>query len=66
MIDQLNLALPKIAEDAGASLVGLNRAVSPVETVDGVHLAPRAYDLWDAAMFAGVTKALDCPGVDIR
>jgi len=63
LIDRLNLALSKIAEDAGASLVDLNKAVSAkgaVETIDGVHLAPRAYDLWDAAMAAGITKALDC------
>jgi lysophospholipase L1-like esterase len=69
LIDRLNLALPKIAEDAGASLVDLNRAVSAkgaAETIDGVHLAPRAYDLWDAAMLAGITKALDCSRADTR
>jgi lysophospholipase L1-like esterase len=63
LIDRLNLALPKIAEDAGASLVDLNKAVGAkgaAETIDGVHLSPRAYDLWDAAIFRGITRALDC------
>jgi lysophospholipase L1-like esterase len=63
LIERFNLALPKIAEDAGVPIVDLNKAVSAegaAETIDGVHLAPRAYNLWDAAMFAGITRALDC------
>jgi lysophospholipase L1-like esterase len=63
LIDRLNEALPKIAEDAGASLIDVNKAVSTkgrAETIDGVHLTPRAYDLWDVAIFRGITRALDC------
>jgi lysophospholipase L1-like esterase len=63
LIARFNLLLPKLAEDAGASFIDLNKAVSSegmTETVDGVHLAPRAYDLWDAAMLAGVRSALGC------
>jgi lysophospholipase L1-like esterase len=69
LVQRLNLALPKIAEDAGASLVDLNAAISingTASTIDGVHLAPQAYDLWDAAMLAGITKALDCSKADTR
>ncbi len=63
LIDRFNLLLPKIADDAGASFVDVNKAVSikgAAETIDGVHLGPQAYDLWDAAMLVGIKKALDC------
>jgi lysophospholipase L1-like esterase len=63
LIARFNALLPKLAEDAGASFIDLNRAVSAdgkLETIDGVHLAPRAYDLWDEAMLAGVRSSLNC------
>jgi lysophospholipase L1-like esterase len=63
LIERYNLILPKLAEDAGALFIDLNKAVSAegaTETIDGVHLAPGAYSLWDAAMLAGVKSALNC------
>jgi lysophospholipase L1-like esterase len=63
LISRINLLLPRLAEDAGASFIDLNKAVSSegaTETLDGVHLAPRAYALWDSAMLAGVKSALNC------
>jgi lysophospholipase L1-like esterase len=63
LIDRFNNLLPQIAEGAGASFIDLNKAVGSegsTETIDGVHLAPRAYRLWDAAMLAGVKAALNC------
>jgi len=55
--------LPKLAGDAGASFIDLNKAVSAegaTETIDGVHLAPRTYGPWDAALLRGVEEALNC------
>jgi lysophospholipase L1-like esterase len=63
LISRINLLLPRLAEDAGASFIDLNKAVSlegATETLDGVHLAPVTYDLWDTAMLAGVKSALNC------
>jgi lysophospholipase L1-like esterase len=63
LVDRFNLILPKIADDVGASFVDVNEAVSikgTAETIDGIHLGPQAYDLWDAAMLVGIKKALDC------
>jgi lysophospholipase L1-like esterase len=63
LIDRFNLLLPKLAEKAGASFIDLHTAVTAKgqpETLDGIHLAPSAYDLWDAAMLTGIKKALDC------
>ena len=63
LIDRYNLILPKLAEAEGASFIDLNKAVSAegaTETIDGVHLTPGAYNLWDAAMLAGIKRALNC------
>jgi lysophospholipase L1-like esterase len=63
LIERYNLILPKLAEDAGASFIDLNKAVSAggaAETIDGVHLAPRAYGQWDAALLEGIKRALNC------
>jgi lysophospholipase L1-like esterase len=63
LIDRFNALIPKMAEDAGASFIDLNLAVrgsGTMETLDGVHLAPAAYDRWNAAMGAGARKALRC------
>jgi lysophospholipase L1-like esterase len=63
LIERYNLILPKLAEDAGASFIDLNKAVSvegATETIDGVHLAPRTYGPWEAALLQGVERALNC------
>jgi lysophospholipase L1-like esterase len=63
LVNQLNLLLRKISEDEGVSLIDLNKAVGAegaAQTIDGIHLAPSAYHLWDAAVLVGVKKALDC------
>ncbi|MDI3563937.1 GDSL-type esterase/lipase family protein [Bradyrhizobium sp. Arg816] len=65
LIDRFNLLLPDLAKTARASFIDLHEAVTAKgqpETLDGVHLAPSAYELWDAAMLAGINKALDCTG----
>lgn len=66
LIDRFNLLLPKLAEKAGASFIDVGKAVTDKgqpETLDGVHLAPSAYDLWDAAMLTGIKKSLDCAAI---
>lgn len=66
LIDRLNSLLPKLAADADASFIDLNKALNSeglTETIDGVHLAPSAYRLWNAAMLAGVKRALNCPAI---
>ena len=63
LIERYNLILPKLAEDAGASFIDLNKAVradGSAETIDGIHLAPRTYGPWDAALLQGVERALNC------
>lgn len=63
LVDRFNSLLPGLAERAGASFIDAHKALTdkgPPETIDGVHLAPSAYDLWDAAMLAGIKKALAC------
>jgi lysophospholipase L1-like esterase len=61
LIDQYNLILPKLAERAGVLFIDLNKAVSAkAETLDGVHLAPLAYDPWDLVMLQGIKGALNC------
>jgi lysophospholipase L1-like esterase len=63
LIDRYNLVLPKLAEREGASFIDLHKAVSAagvIDTLDGVHLGPRAYALWDTAMRAGIKTALNC------
>jgi lysophospholipase L1-like esterase len=63
LIERYNLILPKLAEDAGASFIDLNKAVradGAAETIDGMHLAPRAYGPWNAALLQGVERALNC------
>jgi lysophospholipase L1-like esterase len=63
LIERYNLILPKLAEDAGAAFIDLNKAVSAegaTETIDGVHLAPRTYGRWEAALLQGVERALNC------
>jgi lysophospholipase L1-like esterase len=63
LIDRFNQVLPNLADAAGASFIDIHQALTadgPPAMLDGVHLAPATYDLWDAAMLKGIKTALDC------
>jgi len=63
LIDRFNQVLPNLAGMAGASFIDLHKALTangPPAMLDGVHLAPATYDLWDGAMLKGIKTALDC------
>jgi len=63
LIDRFNQALPNLADMAGASFIDVHKALTAngqPAMLDGVHLAPGAYDLWDTAMLRGIKTALDC------
>jgi lysophospholipase L1-like esterase len=63
LINRFNQVLPNLADMARASFIDIHKALTAnglPETLDGVHLAPAAYDLWDAAMLKGIKTALDC------
>nr|WP_249799613.1 GDSL-type esterase/lipase family protein [Bradyrhizobium sp. 15] len=63
LIRRYNQLLPKLANDAGASFIDLNKSVSSegaTETLDGVHLAPSSLARWETATAEGIAKALGC------
>jgi lysophospholipase L1-like esterase len=63
LISSFNQILPKLAKDSGASFIDLNKAVSSGgvgATIDGVHLSPSSYAMWEATIIEGIVKALDC------
>jgi lysophospholipase L1-like esterase len=63
LVDRFNQVLPNLAGMAGASFIDIHQALTadgPPAMLDGVHLAPATYDLWDAAMLKGIKMALDC------
>jgi lysophospholipase L1-like esterase len=53
-INDLNAALPALAEKAGATFIALPPMVKP-HTIDGVHLNAAGYADWDQAILQGVS-----------
>jgi lysophospholipase L1-like esterase len=64
LIDRFNQVLPNLAGMAGASFIDIHQALTangPPAMLDGVHLAPATYDLWDAAMLRASRRRLTAP-----
>jgi hypothetical protein len=57
-INDFNLILPDIAEEAGATFAALPAMPAP-HTIDGVHLNAAGYEVWDIAFLKEATKICD-------
>jgi lysophospholipase L1-like esterase len=57
VIGSYNAALPKLAEETGATFIPLP-AMPEHHTLDGVHLNAAGYEVWDRAILSGIESAL--------
>jgi lysophospholipase L1-like esterase len=55
-IDAFNAVLPALAEKAGATFVPLPPMKTP-HTIDGIHLDGAGYEVWDATVLKGMSRA---------